>query len=207
MASLSFSPIGSQLDNDSIPDLQLNTGEDFSVSFELDTSGLDNNLLFLELQGDIDFTELSPIMTVRTDEGISLLPDFSIVEESTGDNFSSQIFTLSGLPGATPDTIEIIIEGGEAQTVTLKLSEPAPPGGLVVDTLITDSDTEADTIPVFEQAQNLVDAEVVVENGQAIARFIIEEGATDLDKLLNQGELKIKWKRNIKNKGNAVIAS
>ncbi len=108
MASLSFSPIGSQLDNDSIPDLQLNTGEDFSVSFELDTSGLDNNLLFLELQGDIDFTELSPIMTVRTDEGISLLPDLSIVEESTGDNL---------LPKFLPSVVFL-----EQHQIPLKLS-------------------------------------------------------------------------------------
>ncbi len=34
----------------------------------------------------------------------------------------------------------------------------------------------------------------------------VQELETTLDKLLNQGELKIKWKRNIKNKGNAVIA-
>ncbi|WP_019506816.1 calcium-binding protein [Pleurocapsa sp. PCC 7319] len=240
MASLSFSPTGSQLDNDSIADLQVNPDEKFSVSFELDTSGLDNNLLFLELQGDIDITELLPIAIARTDDGIALLPDVNIVEESMGDNFASQIFTLSGLPGAAPDTIEIIIEGeyaavadlkndgqpdlgitvlraidvngkdvtnlfqplnqaidiqpfpvvsidleptliiegGDAQTVIFNLSEPAPPGGLIVDTLIIDSDTETDTIPVFEQAQNLIDAEEVVENGQAIARFIIEEGAT-----------------------------
>ena len=35
----------------------------------------------------------------------------------------------------------------------------------------------------------------------------IEELEKTLDKLLNQGELQIKWKRKIKNKGNAVIAS
>ncbi len=35
----------------------------------------------------------------------------------------------------------------------------------------------------------------------------VQELEKTLDKLLNQGELKIKWKRKIKNKGNAVIAS
>lgn len=34
----------------------------------------------------------------------------------------------------------------------------------------------------------------------------VQELEKTLDKLLNQGELQIKWKRNIKNKGNAVIA-
>jgi len=35
----------------------------------------------------------------------------------------------------------------------------------------------------------------------------VQELETTLDKLLNQGELQIKWKRKIKNKGSAVIAS
>ncbi len=35
----------------------------------------------------------------------------------------------------------------------------------------------------------------------------VQELETTLDKLLNQGGLQIKWKRKIKNKGNAVIAS
>ena len=35
----------------------------------------------------------------------------------------------------------------------------------------------------------------------------VQELEKTLDRLLNQGELKIKWKRKIKNKGNAVIAS
>lgn len=35
----------------------------------------------------------------------------------------------------------------------------------------------------------------------------VEELEKTLDKLLNQGYLQIKWKRKIKNKGNAVIAS
>ncbi len=35
----------------------------------------------------------------------------------------------------------------------------------------------------------------------------VQELENTLDKLLNQGELQIQWKRKIKNKGNAVIAS
>ncbi len=35
----------------------------------------------------------------------------------------------------------------------------------------------------------------------------VQELEKTLDKLLNQGGLQIKWKRKIKNKGNAVIAS
>ncbi len=239
MASVSFFPIGSQLDNDLIQDLQVNVGDRFRVTFELDTSGLNANLQSIDIQVDQDLVELD-LSAVRTDFDQTAFPNFSFSGSPQGDNLFSAVFERSGPPGAVPDRIEVIvegeltalsdlendgqpdlgitvvkaidangedvinlfeplnqaidvqpfpvvsigleptfiIEGGQAQTVTLNLSEPAPPGGLVVDALITDSDTETDTNPIFDQAQNLVDAEVVLENGQAIARFTIAEGAT-----------------------------
>ena len=239
MASVSFSPIGSQLDNDPIQDLQVNVGEVFSVTFELDTSGLNANLQSIDIRVDQDLAELD-LTAVRTNFDRTAFPDFNFSGSPQGDNIFSAVFERNGPPGAVPDTIEVIvegeltaldglendgqpdlgitvvnainangknvtnlfepltqaidvqpfpvvsidldptfvIEGGEPQAVILNLSEPAPPGGLVVDTLIIDSDTEGDTIPLLEQAQNLDNVEVVIENGQAIGRFTIAEGAT-----------------------------
>ncbi|MDJ0571452.1 MAG: hypothetical protein QNJ53_20725, partial [Pleurocapsa sp. MO_192.B19] len=240
MASVSFSPTGSQLDNDSIQDLQLNVGDRLSVTFELDTSGLNANLQSLDLQVDQDLVEVD-LTAVRTDFDETAFPDFSFGGSPQGDNIFSAVFERSGSPGVVPDTMEVIVEGEvtaldglendgqpdlgvtvvnaidangkdvtnlfqplnqaidvqpfpvvsidleptfvvegeEAQTVILKLSEPAPSGGLVVDTLITDSDTETDTVPLVEQSQNLDNVELIVENGQAIGRFFITEGATE----------------------------
>ncbi|MDJ0534066.1 MAG: calcium-binding protein [Xenococcaceae cyanobacterium MO_207.B15] len=239
MASVSFSPIGSQLDNDLIQDLQVNVGEVFSVTFELDTSGLNANLQSIDIRVDQDLAELD-LTAVRTNFDQTAFPDFNFSGSPQGDNIFSAVFERNGPPGAVPDTIEVIvegeltaldglendgqpdlgitvvnaidangknvtnlfepltqaidvqpfpvvsidldptfvIEGGEPQAVILNLSEPAPPGGLVVDTLIIDSDTEGDTIPLLEQAQNLDNVEVVIENGQAIGRFTITEGSS-----------------------------
>ncbi len=223
MASVSFSPDGSQLDNDPIPDLQANPGDRFSATFELDTSDLNANLQFLELRVDQDFAEFD-FIAVRTDFDRTTFPDFTLVDTSFGDNFDSAVFERSGSPGAVPDTIEVIvegeltaldelendgqpdlgvtvieaidangedvtnlfeplnqaidvqpfpevsidleptflIEGGDAQTLIVSLSEPAPPGGLAVDLLITDFDNESDTIELFDQAQNVDNAELII---------------------------------------------
>ena len=240
MASVSFSPTGSQLDDDSIQDIQLNVGDRLNATFELDTSGLDANLRSLDLQVDQDLVEID-LTAVRTDFDETAFPDFSFGGSPQDDNIFSAVFERSGSPGVVPDTIEVIvegeitaldglendgqpdlgvtvvnaidangedvtslfqplnqaidvqpfpvvsidleptfiIEGEEPQTVFLKLSEPASPGGLVVDTLITDSDNEGDTIPNLEQAQNIVNVEQVLEDERAIIRFTIAEGATE----------------------------
>ena len=73
----------------------------------------------------------------------------------------------------------LIVEGGEAQTLTFNLSEPAPSGGLEIKTLLGDGDGQGDTMSDFEQAQNIVDSELVTEDGQSILKFIIAEGATE----------------------------
>ncbi len=60
-------------------------------------------------------------------------------------------------------------------------------------------------------ARTIITAELVLHSAKEyIAHRLfhsVEELPNLLDKLLNQGGLIIKWKRNIKNKGNAVIAS
>ncbi|NEO64763.1 MAG: hypothetical protein F6J98_31935, partial [Moorea sp. SIO4G2] len=57
-ASVSFTPIGSQLDQDAINDLQVNVGDTIDVFFTLDTSGLTANLQSLDLLFQQDPTEL-----------------------------------------------------------------------------------------------------------------------------------------------------
>ena len=73
-----------------------------------------------------------------------------------------------------------IIEGGAAQSLILNLSEPAPPGGLVVDLLVSprEPETMMDAMPRFDQSQNLAGAEEIIENGQIIGRLTVAEGAT-----------------------------
>ena len=110
MASVSFSPIGSQLDNDPIQDLQVNVGERFSVTFELDTSGLNANLQSIDIQVDQDLVEVD-LTAVRTDFDRTAFPNFSFSGSPQGDNLFSAVFERSGPPGAVPDMIEVIVEG------------------------------------------------------------------------------------------------
>lgn len=72
-----------------------------------------------------------------------------------------------------------VIEGGEPQAFIFKLTEPAPVGGLVVETLITNPDGGGDTVPNLAEAQNITDANLMVEGDQPIAQFTIAEGATE----------------------------
>ena len=110
MASVTFSPQGTQLDNDEIADLSFNPGDRFSASFELDTSGLDANLQFFEVKVNQDIAEVE-LTAIRTDFDQTTFPNFNLVETSTNDNFSSAVFERNGSPGAKPDTINVIVEG------------------------------------------------------------------------------------------------
>jgi|GEM_PF-2927864 len=240
MASVTFTPTGSQLDSDAIADLALNPGDRFSASFTLDTSGLDSNLQSLTLQINQDFEE-AEFATVRTDFDTTTFPSFELVDISIEDSFTTAIFERIGEPGAAPDTVDVIVEGeitaldglnndgkpdvgitvvdavdangqnvtelfepinqsidlqplptasisatsiafvegGETLTYTFGFTEPVPPGGLVLNILITDPDEEVDSVPNFAEAQNIVSGETVIENGQAIAKLTIAEGATE----------------------------
>ena len=113
MASVNFSPKGTQLDNDKIADIQVNEGNRFNTSFELDTSGLDANLQSFGVKVNQDLAEVD-FTAIRTDFDQTTFPDFNLVETSTNDNFSSAVFERNGSPGAEPDTINIIVEGEAA---------------------------------------------------------------------------------------------
>ena len=243
MASITFSPKGTQLDNDEIADLQVNEGDNLSFDFNLDTSGLEANLQSFKVQVDVDFAEIN-LLTTRTDFDTSTF-EFDLVEATDGENFTSAVFERNGEPGAAPNeanllvegevialdgltndgqpdlgvtvveaidangrdvtnlfepanqaielqpdlallpevSIEIepnlVIEGGEPQSFIFKLTEPAPVGGLVVETLITDSDGSPDTVPNLAEAENITDAIPIVEGEEPVAKFIIAEGATE----------------------------
>lgn len=109
MASITLSPAGTQLDNDEITDLQVEPGDRFNASFELDTSGFEANLQTLIVQGSQDFTEVD-FTAMRTVFDSTTFPDLNIVEISTNDNFTSIVFEATG-PGAVPDTTNVLIEG------------------------------------------------------------------------------------------------
>ena len=245
MASVTFSPKGTQLDNDAIADLQVNEGDceasrrhRFGISFTLDTSGLDTELQSLKLQLEGDLTEVI-LSDTLTDFFETTFTDVAVVENNSDDDFVSVVVELKGEPGANPDTanvlveseatvfdslvndgapdigvtvleaidangtdvtqqfvpsqrtidlqslptlsIEIeptfVVEGREPQAFTFKLTEPAPPGGLVVDALITNPDGKGDTVPNLKEAQNITDANIRIEGDRAIAEFTIAEGA------------------------------
>lgn len=72
----------------------------------------------------------------------------------------------------------IIAEGGEAQSIILNLTEPAPDGGLVVNVLLEDPDGEGgDAPPVFGSGVNIDDVELSLKNGQTVILFTVSEGA------------------------------
>lgn len=95
MASVSFSPTGSQLDDDSIQDLQLNVGDRFNATFELDTSGLDANLRSFDLQVDQDLVEVD-LTAVRTDFDETAFPDFSFGGSPQNESFSLTLLPRDG---------------------------------------------------------------------------------------------------------------
>jgi hypothetical protein len=243
MASITFSPTGTQLDNDEIADLQVSEGDNLNFNFTLDTSGLDANLQSFKVQVDADFAEID-LLATRTDFDSSTF-EFIPLEAVEGENFTSAVFGRNGDPGAAPNeanlivegevtaldgltndgqpdlgvtvieaidangqdvtdlfepanqaielqpdldllpevSIEIepnfVIEGGEPQAFIFKLTEPAPAGGLVVRTLITNPDGGGDTVPNLEETQNITNANLIVEGDQPIAEFTIAEGATE----------------------------
>ena len=110
MASITFSPSGSQLDNDEIADIQIDEGDRFDIDFILDTSGLPANLQSFKLQADQDFAEVD-LVAARTDFDSATFPEFNLTSPIENDNFDSVVFERNGEVGATPDTINVIVEG------------------------------------------------------------------------------------------------
>ena len=109
MAFVTFSPQGTQLDDDEIADIQVNKGDRLEISSILDTSGLDVELqsLKLRLQGDSTEVNLSDTLSNFFE---STFPDVAVVEDSSDGDFISVVVELRGEPGAIPDTTNVLVE-------------------------------------------------------------------------------------------------
>ncbi|MEO1377814.1 MAG: calcium-binding protein [Cyanobacteria bacterium J06635_10] len=110
MAFVSFLPAGSQIDRDSIQDIQLNVGDKIAVSFDLDTTGLSANLQSFDIRVDQDIVEID-LQAVRTEADIAAFPNLTFGGSPQGDDIFSAVFERNGPPGAVPDTIKVIVEG------------------------------------------------------------------------------------------------
>ncbi|AOX01795.1 hypothetical protein BJP34_22265 [Moorena producens PAL-8-15-08-1] len=109
-ASVSFTPIGSQLDQDAINDLQVNVGDTIDVFFTLDTSGLTANLQSLDLLFQQDPTELLTLDVFRTDADRAAFSDFSgSPVENPPFGIPTVLFQRSDSVGVSPNsTLEIV---------------------------------------------------------------------------------------------------
>ncbi|WP_424102097.1 hypothetical protein [Moorena producens] len=109
-ASVSFTPTGSQLDQDAINDLQVNVGDTIDFSFVLDTSGLTANLQSLDILVEQDSTELVTLEGFRTDADIAAFSDFSgSVVENPPLGIPTALFQRSDSIGVSPDSILEIV--------------------------------------------------------------------------------------------------
>ncbi|NEO46469.1 MAG: hypothetical protein F6K55_21015 [Moorea sp. SIO4A3] len=109
-ASVSFTPIGSQLDQDAINDLEVNVGDTIDFSFILDTSGLTANLQSLDLLFQQDPTELITLDVFRTDADRAAFSDFSgSPVENPPFGIPTVLFQRSDSVGVSPNsTLEIV---------------------------------------------------------------------------------------------------
>ncbi|NET68496.1 MAG: hypothetical protein F6K63_30525 [Moorea sp. SIO1G6] len=108
-ASVSFTPIGSQLDKDAINDLEVNVDDTIDFSFVLDTSGLTANLQSLDLIFALDTSELIIRQEFRTDADRVAFSNFtgSLVENPPL-GIPTVLFKRSDSIGVSPNsTLEI----------------------------------------------------------------------------------------------------
>ena len=240
MASVNFSPKGTQLDNDKIADIQVNEGDNLKFSFTLDTSELDTDLQSLKLRLEGDSTEVN-LLDSTTEFFETTFPDVAVVEDNSDGDSVSVVVELKGEPGAIPNTANVIVEseatffdglvndgmadikvtvleatdangtdvtelfapsqqgidlqslpqvgieieptlvveGREPQAFIFRLTEPAPPGGLVVDALLTNPDGEVDIVPSPDPMPNVTNAKSRMKDGRMINELTIAEGATE----------------------------
>ncbi|MGD1913134.1 MAG: calcium-binding protein [Rivularia sp. (in: cyanobacteria)] len=153
MASLSFLPAGSQIDQDSIEDKQLNVDDKITVSFELDTTGLNANLQSIDIQLDVDTTEVDG-QSVRTEADETAFPDFVGNVISQEDGIVSIVFERDGRPGAMPDTIKVIVETELTALTGLKNDGKSDLGITVLEAIDVDG---KDVTHLFEPSSQSVD--------------------------------------------------
>jgi Ca2+-binding RTX toxin-like protein len=109
MASVVFSPQGTQLDNDEIADIQVKVSDPLEFGFTLDTSGLDANLQSIKLGLEGDSTEVN-LSDTLTDFFETTFPDVAVVEDNSNGDFTSVVVELKGEPGAVPNTTNVLVE-------------------------------------------------------------------------------------------------
>ena len=153
MASITFSPAGTQIDNDEIADLQVNEGDRLGFSFTLDTSELDSELqsLKLQLQGDSAEVNLSDTLT---DFLGTTFPDVAVVEDNSDGDFISVVVELRGEPGAIPDTTNVLVES-EATVFDGLVNDGATDIGVTVIEAIDANGN--DVTNLFEPSQQAID--------------------------------------------------
>ncbi|MFM2310955.1 MAG: hypothetical protein RLZZ04_231 [Cyanobacteriota bacterium] len=153
MASVTFSPQGTQLDNDEIADTQVDESDRLGISFTLDTSGLDTELQFLKLQLEGDSTEVNLSDSI-TDFFATTFPDVAVVEDNSDGDFISVVVELRGEPGAIPNTENVIVES-EATVLDGLVNDGATDIGVTVLEAIDANGN--DVTDLFEPAKSAID--------------------------------------------------
>ena len=153
MASVTFSPAGTQLDSDEIADIQVEGGDNLGFSFTLDTSGLDAELqsITLRLKGDSTEVNLSDTLT---DFFETTFPDVATVENNSEGDFTSVVVKLSGEPGANPNTTNVLVES-EATIESGLVNDGAIDIGVTVLEAIDANGN--DVTDLFEPANQAID--------------------------------------------------
>ena len=102
-ASLSFVPTGTQLDNDSLDDIEVNVGDSISFTLELDTTGLSANLNSFNFLIEGDRTELGFINAVLTDDFVAVFPNADVTFLTLTEEAILVLNEISG-PGISANT-------------------------------------------------------------------------------------------------------
>ena len=153
MASTTFFPQGTQLDNDEIADLQVNIGDRLEFSSILDTSGLDANLQSIKVRLQGDSTEFNPSSTL-TDFFETTFPDVAVVEDNSDGDFVSVVLELKGEPGAIRDTTNVLVES-EATVLSGLVNDGETDIGVTVVEAIDANGN--DVTDLFEPAKGAID--------------------------------------------------
>lgn len=153
MASVTFSPQGTQLDNDEIADIKVDESERLGISFSLNTSGLDTELQFLRLQLEGDSTEVNLSDSI-TGFFETTFPNVAVVEDNSDGDFISVVVELRGEPGAIPNTENVIVES-EASVLEGLVNDGATDIGVTVLEAIDANGN--DVTDLFEPAKSTID--------------------------------------------------
>ncbi|MGL6340041.1 MAG: calcium-binding protein [Waterburya sp.] len=153
MASVTFTPSGTQLDNDELADIQVDKSDRLGFNFTLDTSGLDTELQSLKLQLEGDSTEVN-LSDTLTDFFGTTFPDVAVVEDNSDGDFTSVVVELKGQPGAIPNTENVIVES-EATILDGLVNDGATDIGVTVLEAIDANGKNVTNL--FEPAKSAID--------------------------------------------------